>query len=147
MHKMNVKMLNYTVTVVFTFKIIGCHTYHSQRVSQASSRAYCLLFNLLFWCEGGCSSYLTKRWWIFTRPHCFTSQKVVTTVKAWNLTGIFIYVTAFRPALRPTQPPIQWLPGVLSLGIKQPWPEADHLMLKLRRCGDHISISPYIFMV
>jgi hypothetical protein len=25
-----------------------------------------------------------------------------------------------------TQPPIQWLPGVLSLGLKLPWREADH---------------------
>jgi hypothetical protein len=32
-------------------------------------------------------------------------------------------------------------------GIKWPWPEADHLMLKLRTCGDHISTSPYIFTV
>jgi hypothetical protein len=30
-----------------------------------------------------------------------------------------------RPHLGPTQPPIQWEPGVLSLGIKQPGSEAD----------------------
>jgi hypothetical protein len=24
----------------------------------------------------------------------------------------------FRPALRPTQPPVQWVPGVLSQGVK-----------------------------
>jgi len=29
--------------------------------------------------------------------------------------------TAARPALGPIQPPIQWLPGALSLGVK--WPE------------------------
>jgi hypothetical protein len=34
--------------------------------------------------------------------------------------------TASRTALEPTQPPIQWVPGALSLGIKQPWREADH---------------------
>jgi hypothetical protein len=27
---------------------------------------------------------------------------------------------------RPTQPPIQWVPGTLSLGVKQMWREADH---------------------
>jgi hypothetical protein len=29
-------------------------------------------------------------------------------------------------ALGPTQPPIQWVPGVLSLGAKRPGREADH---------------------
>jgi hypothetical protein len=26
----------------------------------------------------------------------------------------------------PTQPPIQWVPGTLFLGVKRPEPEADH---------------------
>jgi hypothetical protein len=30
--------------------------------------------------------------------------------------GIFLFTTASRTALGPTQPPIQWLPGALSLG-------------------------------
>jgi hypothetical protein len=29
-------------------------------------------------------------------------------------------------ALGPTQPPIQWVPGALSLGVKRPGREADH---------------------
>jgi len=29
-------------------------------------------------------------------------------------------------ALDPTQPPIQWIPGALSLGIKRQEREADH---------------------
>jgi len=28
---------------------------------------------------------------------------------------------------RPTNPPIQWVPGALSPGVKQPGREADHL--------------------
>jgi hypothetical protein len=40
--------------------------------------------------------------------------------------GIFLFTTAFRTALEPTQPPIQWVPGALSLGVKQPGREADH---------------------
>jgi hypothetical protein len=40
--------------------------------------------------------------------------------------GIFLFTTASRPALGPTQTPIQWAPGALSLGIKQLGPEADH---------------------
>jgi hypothetical protein len=39
---------------------------------------------------------------------------------------ICLFTTVFRKALRPTQPPIQWLPGVLSLGVKPPGREADH---------------------
>jgi hypothetical protein len=40
--------------------------------------------------------------------------------------GIFLFTTASRPALGPTQPPIQWEPGALSLGIKRPGRENDH---------------------
>jgi hypothetical protein len=32
---------------------------------------------------------------------------------------IFLLAPASRPALRPTQPPIQWVPGVLSPGVKR----------------------------
>jgi hypothetical protein len=31
-----------------------------------------------------------------------------------------------RTALGPSQPPIQQVPGALSLGVKRPWCEADH---------------------
>jgi hypothetical protein len=40
--------------------------------------------------------------------------------------GIFLFITASRTALGPTQPPIQWVPGSLSLGVKRPGREADH---------------------
>jgi hypothetical protein len=40
--------------------------------------------------------------------------------------GIFLFTTVPRPALGPTQPPIQWVPGALSLGVKRPEREADH---------------------
>jgi hypothetical protein len=33
---------------------------------------------------------------------------------------------ASRTALMPTQPPIQWVPGALSLAVKRPGREADH---------------------
>jgi hypothetical protein len=42
---------------------------------------------------------------------------------AWQDFSLF---TASRPALGPTQPPIQWVPGVLSPGVKQQKREADH---------------------
>jgi hypothetical protein len=34
--------------------------------------------------------------------------------------GIFLFTTASRLALGTTQPPIQWVPGALSLGVKRP---------------------------
>jgi hypothetical protein len=42
------------------------------------------------------------------------------------LIGIFLFTTASRMALGPTQPPIQLVPGALSLGVKRPGCEADH---------------------
>jgi hypothetical protein len=39
---------------------------------------------------------------------------------------IFLFTTASRTALGPTQPPIQWVLGALSLGVKRPGREADH---------------------
>jgi hypothetical protein len=38
----------------------------------------------------------------------------------------FLFSTSSRPALGPTQPLIQWVLGVLSLGVKRQGCEADH---------------------
>jgi hypothetical protein len=38
--------------------------------------------------------------------------------------GIFLFTT--MSALGHTQPPIQWVPGALSMGVKRSEPEADH---------------------
>jgi hypothetical protein len=40
--------------------------------------------------------------------------------------GYFHFAIASRPALGPTQPPIQWVQGALSPGIKWPGHEVDH---------------------
>jgi hypothetical protein len=38
----------------------------------------------------------------------------------------FLNSTASRPAPRPSQPPIQWLPGAISPEVKRPGSEVDH---------------------
>jgi hypothetical protein len=43
-----------------------------------------------------------------------------------NRDKIFLFSIASRPALGPTQPPIQWVPGTLSQGVKRLGREADH---------------------
>jgi hypothetical protein len=45
---------------------------------------------------------------------------------SWQGLGIFLFTTASRTALGTTQPPIQWVPGSLSLGVRLPEREADH---------------------
>jgi hypothetical protein len=40
--------------------------------------------------------------------------------------GIFLFTNASRTALGPTQPPIQWVQEIPSLGVKRLGREADH---------------------
>jgi hypothetical protein len=45
---------------------------------------------------------------------------------SWRGLGIFLFATASRTALGPTQTSIQGVSGALSLGLKQPGRDADH---------------------
>jgi hypothetical protein len=59
--------------------------------------------------------------------------------------GIFLFTTAFRMALVPTQPPIQWVPGALSLEVKLPGREADHSppsSAEVKNAWSYISTPP-----
>jgi hypothetical protein len=40
--------------------------------------------------------------------------------------GIFLFTIASRMVPGPTQPPIQWVPVPLSMGVKRPEREANH---------------------
>jgi hypothetical protein len=49
----------------------------------------------------------------------------------------------------PTQPPIQWVPGSLSLGVKQPWREAHHSpqsSAEVKNAWSYNSTPQYAFM-
>jgi hypothetical protein len=58
------------------------------------------------------------------------AQSVLRWAKDWTVgvlgfdsrrwAGIFLFATASRTALAFTQPPMQWVPGALSLGVKRP---------------------------
>jgi hypothetical protein len=59
--------------------------------------------------------------------------------------GIFLSTIASRPALEPTQPPIQWVLGVLSLEVKRPGCEADYSLpssAEFRECVELYIHSP-----
>jgi hypothetical protein len=63
--------------------------------------------------------------------------------------GIFLFTTASRTALGPTQPPIQWVSGALSLGVKRPGREADHSppsSTEVKNAWNYISTPQYAFM-
>jgi hypothetical protein len=55
-----------------------------------------------------------------------------------------------RPALGPTQPPIQQVPDALSPGVKRQDSEADHsppTSVKVMKMWIYTSTPTYIFMV
>jgi hypothetical protein len=62
---------------------------------------------------------------------------------------IFLFTTASRTALEPTQPPIQWVPGALSRGVKQLGREADHSppsSVEVKNAWSYTSTHQYVFM-
>jgi hypothetical protein len=63
--------------------------------------------------------------------------------------GIFLFTTVSRTALGPIQPPIQWVPGGLSLGVKRPGREADHSppsSAEVKNAWSYNSTPQYVFM-
>jgi hypothetical protein len=64
--------------------------------------------------------------------------------------GFFLFNTASRLALGPTQLPIKWVLGALSLGVKQLGCEADHSTpsrAEVKDTWSYTSTPPYAFMV
>jgi hypothetical protein len=48
------------------------------------------------------------------------------TTSRTRIHEIFLFTTASRTAVGTTQSPTQWVPEILSLGVKRPGREADH---------------------
>jgi hypothetical protein len=64
--------------------------------------------------------------------------------------GIFLFATMSRPALGPTQLPIHWVPGALTLGLKWPGCDVDHSppsSAEANNVWNYTSTPRYIFMV
>jgi hypothetical protein len=60
----------------------------------------------------------------------------------------FLFSTAFRWALGFAHPPIQWIPGALSPGLKRQRREADHSIQRRRKeWWSYTSTPPDIFMM
>jgi hypothetical protein len=63
--------------------------------------------------------------------------------------GNFLFTTASRPALGLTQPPIQWVPRALSLGVERPGRESGHSHpsnAEVKEYGNYTSTPHYAFM-
>jgi hypothetical protein len=63
--------------------------------------------------------------------------------------GIFLFTTASRTALGPTQPPIQWVPGALTLGYSSRGVKLTihlHVVLRSRMRGAIPPLTQYAFM-
>jgi hypothetical protein len=62
---------------------------------------------------------------------------------------IFHFSMSPRPALGSTRPPIQWVTGALSLGVKRPGREADlspPISAEVKKMWTSTSTSPYAFI-
>jgi len=69
--------------------------------------------------------------------------------RAGAMMEIFLFVTASRTTLGPTQLPIAWLSGDLSSGVKRPKREFDHSFpssTEVMNARSYTSISQFIFM-
>jgi hypothetical protein len=63
--------------------------------------------------------------------------------------GIFLFTTASRTALEPTQPPIQWVQGALSPKVERPGRETNHSSpssAEVKNAWSYTSTLQYVFM-
>jgi hypothetical protein len=75
---------------------------------------------------------------------------IVLRFDSWQGLGIFPFTTMSRLALGPTQPPVQCVPGVLSLEENRPGCEADHSppsSVEVKNAWSYTSTPQYVFML
>jgi hypothetical protein len=68
---------------------------------------------------------------------------------SWQKLGIFLFTTVSRPTLGPIQPPIQWVPGALSFGVKVLVREADNSppsSVEVKNAWSYASTPQFAFM-
>jgi hypothetical protein len=61
----------------------------------------------------------------------------------------FLFCTSSRPALGSTHPPIQWVPGAVSVGVQRPGRETDNsppTSAEVKKMWIYTSTPPYVFM-
>jgi hypothetical protein len=137
---------DYTVCIWIWDFIVLAATNDSNRCKNSATRGIILNFlnsylqETLFLIPFECSVlvFLTELNNLYTTKDytAVIAQSVQCWVMGWMIgvlgfdsergLGIFLFTTASRTALGPTQPPIQWVRGALSLGVKQPGREDDH---------------------
>jgi hypothetical protein len=78
--------------------------------------------------------------------HCYFFKYIIITKSEVK---IFHFCMSSRPALGSTKPPIQWVPGAISLGVRRPGREADHSLptsAEVKKIWIYTFIPPYAFM-
>jgi hypothetical protein len=61
---------------------------------------------------------------------------------AGAMIGLFLFATASRPVLGPTQPPVKWVPETLIAGVTA----LLHVVPRLRMHGAVPTLRQYVFM-
>jgi hypothetical protein len=117
---------------MFTFSRIVCRKHDSPKISVQGKTSFWrkpkfVLFHFIFLTETAVALYLYIGWcavaqwysdWLRARrPRCRSSSP--------GRVKNFIFSTASRGTLWPTQPPSQWVPRAVSPQIKRPGREAD----------------------
>jgi hypothetical protein len=111
---------------------------HSAFVKSHFSKTHFLFLHLSLVCLEGFQPKLCMH---FLFPLALGSDWTIGVLGFDSRRGlrIFLFTTASRTALGPTQPPIRWVPVALSLGVKRPGREANHSPPssgEVKECGE-----------
>jgi hypothetical protein len=127
-----------------------------RRSLRATGRRECVYGKLRYNLSALSNSILDRGEWSVSHSGRFTSSEIAQDhsrhsdwLRAERLPVGARFLSS-PPVLGPTQPPIQWVPGALSAGVKWPGREADHSPPKsaeVKNTWIYTSTPPYIFMV